>query len=212
MRFRTYFASERRKPTVLSHLYAGRNHMTRNLRIISQPDGGLSPSFPKAFQRIRDLSRTRLVIMRAGWWDLLTAGPAIIQVFRVSSHFHSWSLPGMSLLTIGTPTYKPLCSWCVTTQCGLPLRYSYFWHIEVNYSSPFPAIQASLSQLVYFRQVLQFLKGDWRGSNPRSLEPQSTALPTKLQPPYARQQDIVPVRYPLTFVPTFVCQKLLRQP
>lgn len=52
MRFRTYFASERRKPTVLSHLYAGRNHMTRNLRIISQPDGGLSPSFPKAFQRM----------------------------------------------------------------------------------------------------------------------------------------------------------------
>ena len=46
----------------------------------------------------------------------------------------------------------------MTTQCGLPLRYSYFWHIEVNYSSPFPAIQASLSQLVYPRQVLQFLK------------------------------------------------------
>lgn len=78
MRFRTYFASERRKPTVLNHLYAGRNHMTRNLRIISQPDGGHPPSFPKAFQRIRDLSRTRLVIIRAGWWDLLTAGPAII--------------------------------------------------------------------------------------------------------------------------------------
>lgn len=195
MRFRTYFASERRKPTVLSHLYAGRNHMTRNLRIISQPDGGLPHRSPKPFSGW---------IMRAGWWDLLTAGPAVVLgtlhwlsyarrtylpilwVSQVSTHFHFWSLPGVSLLTIGTPTHKPLRSWCVTTQCGLPLRYSYFWHIEVNYSSPFPAIQASLSQLVYSRQVLQFLKGDWRGSNPRSLEPQSTALPTKLQPPYAR--------------------------
>ena len=36
------------------------------------------PRILQAFQRIRDLSKTRLVIMRAGWWDLLTAGPAII--------------------------------------------------------------------------------------------------------------------------------------
>ena len=36
------------------------------------------PRILQAFHRIRDLSRTRLVIVRAGWWDLLTAGPAIV--------------------------------------------------------------------------------------------------------------------------------------
>lgn len=195
MRFRTYFASERRKPTVLSHLYAGRNHMTRNLRIISQPNGGLSPSFPKAFQRMNYASwvvgptnrrprscigHTTLIILCSAYLSPNTMG------------FSSFNAFPLLVLTRGVLTHnrntdpQPLRSWCVTTQYGLPLRYSYFWHIEVNYSSPFPAIQASLSQLVYPRQALQFLKGDWRGSNPRSLEPQSTALPTKLQPPYAR--------------------------
>ena len=44
----------------------------------------------------------------------------ILQVSQVSTHFHFWSLSGVSLLTIGTPTYKPLRSWCVTTQSGYP--------------------------------------------------------------------------------------------
>ena len=43
-----------------------------------------------------------------------------MQVSQVSTHFHFWSLPGVSLLTIGAPTYKPLRSWCVTTQSGYP--------------------------------------------------------------------------------------------
>ena len=44
----------------------------------------------------------------------------IQQVFQVSTHFHFWSLSVVSLLTIGAPTYKPLRSWCVTTQSGYP--------------------------------------------------------------------------------------------
>ena len=58
------------------------------------------PRILQAFQRIRDLSRTRLVIIRAGWWDLLAAGPAII-------------LP---------KGFEPPTPWFVAT-CSIPLSY-----------------------------------------------------------------------------------------
>ena len=77
-RFRTYLVSERRKPTVLKPPVRRSESYDQKFKENFSTGWGTSPSFPKAFQRIRDLSRTRLVIIRAGWWDLLTAGPAII--------------------------------------------------------------------------------------------------------------------------------------
>ena len=70
------------------------------------------PRILQAFQRIRNLSKTRLVIVRAGWWDLLTAGPAII--------FPEGFKPT-------TPRFVAACS--------IPLSYGSNWGLRIRTSS-----------------------------------------------------------------------------